>query len=111
MKEVEITFKASAKSPSNDEFLAACSRAVGLPVAKIADYKINKRSLDARGKDILYRYRVTVSSIDEGMIPPYTVEPYKNVADAEPVIIVCAGLAGLFAALILLYRVLKPIIL
>ncbi len=111
MKEVEITFKASAKEPSREDFLAACSRAVGLPIAKIADYRIDKRSLDARGKDILYRYKITVSSIDEGMIPPYIIEPYKNVADCEQVIIVGAGPAGLFAALKLLQRGLKPIIL
>ena len=111
MKEVEIIFKASAKSPSREDFLAACSRATGLPVAKIADFKINKRSLDARGKDILYRYRVIVASFDDGPIPEYKLEPYKDVTNSTPVIVIGAGPAGLFAALKLLQRGLKPIIL
>ena len=69
---------------------------------------LKKRSIDAR-KEPVWRYRY------EAYAPGEYVEPqlpeYKNVADAQPVIVVGAGPAGMFAALKLLSLGLKPIIL
>ena len=72
-------------------------------------YRIMRRSIDARN-DILYRYRVEAYKPDETM-QDYVLEEYKDVSDAEPVVIVGAGPAGMFAALRLLMRGLKPVIL
>ena len=68
-----------------------------------------RRSIDARN-DILYRYRVEVYKPDEVMAD-YVLEEYKDVSSAEPVVIVGAGPAGMFAALRLLMRGYKPVIL
>ncbi len=110
MKEVEIAFNVRT-TPKKEDILAACARLAGTIPSRIADYKVIKRSLDARGKEIVYRYRVIISTDANEKIEDFVVEPYKNVAEAEPVIIVGAGPAGLFAALKLLQMGKKPIIL
>ena len=68
-----------------------------------------KRSLYARG-DLKYRYRCEIYSPDEEC-GPYKLPEYKDVHGAEPVIVIGAGPAGMFAALRLLMTGLRPIIL
>jgi uncharacterized FAD-dependent dehydrogenase len=72
-------------------------------------YVVRKRSIDARGRKV--RVHVVIDFyVDE--VPP-TTDPYlkpKNVSNADPVIIVGAGPAGLFAALELINHGLKPVI-
>ncbi|MBO4427792.1 MAG: NAD(P)/FAD-dependent oxidoreductase [Bacteroidales bacterium] len=78
--------------------------------AKAAGCKwvLKKRSIDAR-KEPVWRYRY------EAYAPGEYVEPqlpeYKDVANAQPVIVVGAGPAGMFAALKLLSLGVKPVIL
>ena len=110
MKEIEVTCKLG-KELTADEIQTAAVKALGVsPKMKSQlKYRIIRRSIDARN-DILYRYRVEVAKPDEEMVE-YTLEEYQNVAEAEPVIIIGAGPAGMFAALKLLMRGFKPIIL
>ena len=70
---------------------------------------ISKRSLDAR-KDVVWRYKVEVWFPEDGYAS-YTLPEYQDVRKAEPVIVVGAGPAGMFAALKLLTLGLKPIVL
>ena len=110
MKEIEVTCKLG-KELSADEIQSAAIKALGVsPKAKMqVKYRIMRRSIDARN-DILYRYRIEVYKPDEVM-PEYVLEEYKDVSAAEPVIIIGAGPAGMFAALRLLMKGLKPVIL
>ena len=110
MKEIEVTCKLG-KELSADEIQSAAIKALGVsPKAKMqVKYRIMRRSIDARN-DILYRYRIEVYKPDEVM-PEYVLEEYKDVSNAEPVIIIGSGPAGMFAALRLLMKGLKPIIL
>ena len=73
-------------------------------------FVIRKRSIDARGRQVVYRLKVLLY-INENFTPFSYQSNYKNVKDAQPVIIVGAGPAGLFAALRLIELGLKPIIL
>ena len=110
MKEIEITCKLG-KELSADEIQTAAVKALGVS-PKIKDqlkYRIVRRSIDARN-DILYRYRVEVAKPDE-VLEEYVLEEYKDVSSSEPVIIIGAGPAGMFAALKLLMRGFKPVIL
>ena len=110
MKEIEVTCKLG-KELSADEIQAAAIKALGVsPKVKMqVKYRIMRRSIDARN-DILYRYRIEVYKPDEVM-PEYVLEDYKDVSQAEPIVIVGAGPAGMFAALRLLMKGFKPVIL
>ena len=103
MKELEITTRLGNEL-SADEIQTAAVKALGVsPKMKSQlKYRILRRSIDARN-DILYRYKVEVAKPDE-VLQDYVLDEYMDVNDAEPVIIVGAGPAGMFAALKLLMR-------
>ena len=79
--------------------------------AKAGGWKwvLKKRSVDAR-KEPVWRYQYEAYGPGEEYVP-YELPAYQDVHDAEPVIVVGAGPAGLFAALKLLTLGLKPVIL
>ena len=79
--------------------------------AKAGGWKwvLKKRSIDAR-KEPVWRYQYEAYGPGEEYVP-YELPEYLDVHDAEPVIIVGAGPAGMFAALKLLTLGLKPVIL
>ena len=110
MKEIELTCKLG-KELTPDEIQTAAIKALGMsPKAKTQiRYRIVRRSIDAR-TDILYRYKIELYKPDEE-ITEYVLEDYQDVSNAEPVIIVGAGPAGMFAALKLLMRGFKPVVL
>ena len=79
--------------------------------AKAGGWKwvLKKRSIDAR-KEPVWRYQYEAYGPGEEYVP-YELPEYLDVHDAEPVIVVGAGPAGMFAALKLLTLGLKPIVL
>ena len=108
MKEIELSCPIG-KEPSPEQIVAAASRALGVTPKAVAHYRISRRSIDARG-EILYRYRVEAYRTGEEY-PEYRLPEYQDVSSARPVIVIGAGPAGMFAALRLLMRGLKPVIL
>ena len=110
MKEIEVIVKLG-KEPSAEEIQTAAVKALGVSpkMKQQIRYRIMRRSIDARN-DILYRYRIEVYKPDEVM-EEYVLEEYKDVSASETVIIIGAGPAGMFAALRLLMRGFKPVIL
>jgi uncharacterized FAD-dependent dehydrogenase len=70
-----------------------------------------KRSVDARGKKVVVRMRVEVVPRREGQPEIQYNKPDKQVSQAQSVIIVGSGPAGLFAALRLIEEGFKPIVL
>lgn len=86
------------------------SQKTGVQLSRIQGFIIRKRSIDARGKQVLYRIKVDVY-IDEE-VPRETLDYTLNtVKNAVPVIIIGAGSAGLFAALRCIEKGLKPFLL
>ena len=67
-----------------------------------------KRSIDAR-KEPVWRYRYEAYA--PGEYQPYQLSEYQDVSKAEPVVVVGAGPAGMFAALKLLMLGKKPVVL
>lgn len=110
MKEIEISFNARIQ-PGEKEIRRECARMLRISDREITGHEVLKVSLDARGREVLCRYRVNVTTGNEPPLSPYLIEPYRNVKNAPPVIIIGAGPAGLFAALKLLQLGMKPVIL
>ena len=108
MKEIEISCSIG-KEPSPEQIISAASRALGVSPKAVAHYRISRRSVDARG-EILYRYRVEAYKTGEEY-QEYRLPEYRDVSSARPVIVIGAGPAGMFAALRLLMRGLRPVIL
>ena len=79
--------------------------------AKAGGWKwvLKKRSVDAR-KEPVWRYQYEAYGPGEEYVP-YQLPAYQDVHDAEPVIVVGAGPAGMFAALKLLTLGLRPVVL
>lgn len=84
--------------------------ALNISSQKITGVQLLKRSIDARGRRVVYRMQVRVY-VDEVHYPETYTQQYLNVKDAKPVIIVGAGPAGLFAALQCIQMGMKPIVL
>ncbi|WP_410220144.1 NAD(P)/FAD-dependent oxidoreductase [Pedobacter sp.] len=107
-KTLEITITPS-QIDNADVILKALSKAAKLDTKVITHYKILKRSIDARSRNVVYRLQV-LTYINE--TPQVIVEAQKEVKinPQKKVIIVGAGPAGLFAALQCIENGVKPII-
>ena len=108
MKQIEIACKIG-RDPQNADVLPIAAKALGVKADKVGDWRIARRSVDARSSEILYRYKIDVCRKDENL-EEYHLDEYQDVHNAEPVLVVGAGPAGMFAALKLLMRGFKPIV-
>lgn len=108
MKEIEISVPIG-REPSSEQITAAAAKAMGVAPKAVSSCRIVRRSIDARG-DILYRYRIEAYKAGEDL-NEYRLPEYRDVSQAEPVTVIGAGPAGMFAALRLLMRGFKPVIL
>ena len=89
----------------------ALQRQTKLAPSRIGETRIVRRSIDARGAKPVYRLRVDV--LAPGEEAPADAPPLaklRDVADAPAVTVVGCGPAGMFAALELIERGLRPII-
>jgi len=108
-KEIEI--KLLPEEIGQEEVLKKnLSAALRIDSARIKGYKILKRSIDARSRQVVYRLMIRVY-IDEPFLTDIYHFNYQNVRDKKAVLIVGAGPAGLFAALQCIENGLKPIVL
>lgn len=80
-----------------------------IPAEHLKHFVIRKRSIDARGRNPVYRLKVVLYINENPSLEIYHIK-YPQVREAKPVLIVGAGPAGLFAALRAIELGLKPII-
>ncbi|MBC7745128.1 MAG: FAD-binding protein [Flavobacterium sp.] len=108
VKEIELVLY-----PHEVDDIVALTRKAA-EVLKLSQETINhieilKKSIDARGKNVVYRIKSRVY-INELFKPDVFSVKYQDVNKKNPVLIVGAGPAGLFAALRCIELGLKPII-
>ena len=108
-QDIEITL--APEQLSNKELiLKQLSQKLNVDISAITDYKIIKRSIDARSRKVIYRLQVR-TYINEKNANEEIKYSYAKVNLAnKSVIIVGAGPAGLFAALQCIENGLRPIV-
>ncbi|MCO6500601.1 MAG: FAD-binding protein [Vicingus serpentipes] len=74
------------------------------------EYRIIKRSIDARRKPVKINLTITVYQEGELIDESFIKKEYPNVSHSAPVLIIGFGPAGMFAALKLIELGLKPVI-
>ncbi len=82
----------------------------GLYDQDINEWKLKKRSIDARKRPVKIQLAIELFLKGDEIPSPIRAVKFENVSKAEPVQIVGAGPAGLFAALACIENGLKPII-
>lgn len=94
----------------NDLLVAEIAKKLAIEPQKINDFRIVRKSIDARS--YLIKINLTLKVYIDEFAPKTEVAEmhYRDVKNAEAVIIVGAGPAGLFAALKLIELGLRPII-
>lgn len=108
-KEIELVLLPQ-QAANSEEILRIAARKLHRKISDITHINHLRRSIDARSKQVKVRLKVEVF-INE---PPHKKEisfVWNDVSEAQEVIVVGAGPAGLFAALGLIERGLKPIVL
>ncbi len=90
----------------------AVAQTLHLPFEAIHSYRIIRKSIDARQRNLKVLLTLQVfMNAEEAQLPPYPKPDYKDVKNANrQVVIVGCGPAGLFAALTLLEHGIRPII-
>ncbi|MDE5880265.1 MAG: NAD(P)/FAD-dependent oxidoreductase [Muribaculaceae bacterium] len=110
----DITLRVSPKvSATPERLVKEIANKAGITVSEVNDFRIVRRSIDARQKNVMVNLNVRVAIDDDKTVMPlgqpktFTRLP-KN---ADSIIIVGAGPAGLFAALKAIEFGLRPIVL
>lgn len=108
----ELQIQVSPEIAANELLLKEhISKLVQTPLAEIQHVSVQKRSIDARQKSIKINVKATVYFQGDVIAEDKIELPeYKNVSNAQEVIVVGAGPAGLFAALQLIELGVKPIV-
>ncbi|AOP36418.1 FAD-binding protein [Leptospira tipperaryensis] len=94
-----------------EELRAFVSKTLKINSQEIRHIEIVNRSIDARQKTIYINLKVLVFIHEDFVEKPILLPDYPNVSNAEEVIVIGAGPAGLFASLQLILSGKKPILL
>jgi uncharacterized FAD-dependent dehydrogenase len=108
----ELLFQVSPETATNESLLKQhVAKLIRVDAKEIQHISILKRSIDARQKAVKFNLKVAIYLLGEEIQDAKIDLPeYKNVENAQEVIVVGAGPAGLFAALQLIELGLKPIV-
>lgn len=108
IKEIEIVLIPEHAADEKIIHQNACN-ALNISPERVKSVQILKRSIDARGRKVVFRLKINVF-IDEVAEPEIIAVLDQNVSDKKPVLIIGAGPAGMFAALRCIELGLKPIV-
>lgn len=106
-----VTLRLSPSQAADSKiYTAIAARTLGVKDTQIAFVRVVKRSIDARRRDVKINLALEIFIDDEPQPQPVHFD-YPNVENCPVVVIVGSGPAGLFAALRLIERGLRPLVL
>lgn len=109
MQRIEINLTPEEYS-IDEQRREAVARSLHVAPSQIGSTVVVRRSLDARRRPVVFRTQLDVYAPDEPLVAPHPVSAYRDCRQSQPVVIVGAGPAGLFAALRCLELGLRPVI-
>ena len=108
----EIQFRIRPEDASDERLLKRIvSQEMGISSERIVQLDIVRRSIDARQREVLFNMTIGIHLDQIEEREKVFQANYQDVSEKESVIIVGAGPAGLFAALRLIERGFRPILL
>lgn len=108
----EIQLRVRPEEAGNAETLKRyAAEGVRIELRRILRVDVLKRSIDARQRTVMFNLVVGVHIDEVEAKEKVFVPQYRDVSQARPVVIVGAGPAGLFAALRLIERGFRPVVL
>ncbi len=106
-----VTIIVSPKDASSENlYLPVIAQQLGIDKTRINFTRITKKSIDARHGVAKYNLTIQVFIDEDAPTDSYTKFNYQFVGNNEPIAIIGAGPAGLFAALRLIELGLKPVV-
>lgn len=109
IRQVQVRLTPREAADSRIVRQAAC-RAARLPVSRLNELRVLRRSIDARGRSPIIE--ITLVLYTDSDHPEHTpAAEYPRVDSARPIVIVGSGPAGMFAALKAIERGYRPIVL
>jgi len=108
----ELQLRVTPEVAGEEELLKEyVSKTTEISLDEITHIEILKRSIDARQRQVKINLKVQVYVGEEFIEKSISPPDYKDVSESDPVLIIGAGPAGLFAALKCIERGMKPIVL
>jgi uncharacterized protein len=111
MQEVKDIVVSLEEMSSGSLLKKAIARSFSINTSSIKDFRILKKSIDSRRRPPVFQLRVEIDTLQNFIPDSPILENLPYVEDKEPVLIIGAGPAGYFAALELIEKGLKPIVL
>lgn len=110
LTEIDITLTPEQASGMEGPPTGKIASAIGISAGRICGAWLKKRSIDARGKQVKILTRWLVAVDEPYEMPVYRKPIEKNVRNEKEVLIAGAGPAGYFAALAVIARGQKPVV-
>jgi len=107
--EINVRVKLSIIEDS-EELKKIFAEQLKVPVQQITAFKILKRSIDARSRNIVFQLKVQVGIQEKIPVTNHFFSEKKDIKNATSAIIVGAGPAGMFAAIELIQLGIKPVV-
>jgi len=98
------------EAANEEQYKSKISNFLSCTIDEITDFRLIKKSIDARSRQVKYRLFFEVAIGEKLPLPEGIDRDYKNVSTSKPIHIIGFGPAGMFAALRLIELGYKPVV-